>query len=324
MLAALLLGLGGGGHARVHPMAYLGAQATLGIAVSATFTPGSLGVLARHWPVVLVSVVAVLLASAASGILLQRWVGLDAPTASLGTLPGGASGMVAMSDDLGADARLVAVMQYARLIIVVVLASLVANVAVRWGGTTRGVSPELVAAAGAGWAGYAVTGVAAAVGCWVGIRSRVPAGAFIGPLVAGVALGALGVPHGLWPPSVLEASYVALGVWVGSRFDQESLRRIRRIGPAVAALAVALVAFSAGLGWGLVVVTGIDPLTAYLATTPGGMDSVLVAALDTGADASLVVAVQLARLLVVVLAGPPLVQWLVRRAADGEARAVGS
>jgi hypothetical protein len=44
-------------------------------------------------------------------------------------------------------------------------------------------------------------------------------------------------------------------------------------------------------------------LTAYLATTPGGLDAVAIIALGSGADAPLVLAVQLLRLFAVVLAG---------------------
>jgi uncharacterized membrane protein AbrB (regulator of aidB expression) len=55
--------------------------------------------------------------------------------------------------------------------------------------------------------------------------------------------------------------------------------------------------------------TSIDELTAYLATSPGGMDSVAIMALGSGADAPVVLAIQMLRLLVVVLAGALLGRW---------------
>ena len=45
---------------------------------------------------------------------------------------------------------------------------------------------------------------------------------------------------------------------------------------------------------------------AYLATTPGGIDSVAVMALGSGAGAPLVLAVQMLRLFAVILAAAPL------------------
>ena len=50
-------------------------------------------------------------------------------------------------------------------------------------------------------------------------------------------------------------------------------------------------------------------MTAYLATTPGGIDSVAIMALGSGADAPLVLAVQMLRLFAVVLAGSLLGRW---------------
>jgi uncharacterized membrane protein AbrB (regulator of aidB expression) len=59
-----------------------------------------------------------------AGILLARVARLDRPTASLGMVAGGASGIVAMAGDLGADDRLVAFMQYLRVLIITLLTPL--------------------------------------------------------------------------------------------------------------------------------------------------------------------------------------------------------
>ena len=62
---------------------------------------------------------------------------------------------------------------------------------------------------------------------------------------------------------------------------------------------------------------GVDPLTAYLATSPGGMDSVaIIAAASDSVDISFVMALQTARFLIVLLAGPPLARLLARRVGD--------
>src|SRR3712207_6756012 len=85
--------------------------------------------------------------------------------------------------------------------------------------------------------------------------------------------------------------------------------RTGRLFPLVLASAVGLTAACAGLGWALAALTGIDGLTAYLATAPGGIDSVAVMALGSGADAPMVLAMQMLRLFAVVLAGAILGRW---------------
>ena len=120
----------------------------------------------------------------------------------------------------------------------------------------------------------------------------------------------LGVLHLLWPPGVPQAAYLVIGLWVGLLFDGASVKRAGRLFPLVLASSVGLVVVCTALAWALSALTGIDGMTAYLATTPGGIDSVAIVALGSGADAPLVLAVQMLRLLAVVLAGSLLGRWL--------------
>ncbi len=72
-------------------------------------------------------------------------------------------------------------------------------------------------------------------------------------------------------------------------------------------------AFCGGLAWLLSHELGVDPLTAYLATSPGGMDSVaIIAAASDSVDISFVMALQSARLLVVLAFGPSLARLVAR------------
>jgi len=79
--------------------------------------------------------------------------------------------------------------------------------------------------------------------------------------------------------------------------------------PFVLASTAGLVLACAALGWVLASLTPVDGLTAYLATTPGGIDSVAIMALGSGADAPLVLEIQMLRLLAVVMAGAILGRW---------------
>jgi membrane AbrB-like protein len=132
-----------------------------------------------------------------------------------------------------------------------------------------------------------------------------------------MVVGALGWGPITFPPFVLAAAYLLLGARIGSRFDPAVLRRIRDLLPWVLGFILLLTALCGLLGWALAEVTGIDLLTALLATSPGGMDGAMIAALDTGANVPLVLAVQLSRLLLMVIAGPLVVKRLAGRRASG-------
>ena len=107
--------------------------------------------------------------------------------------------------------------------------------------------------------------------------------------------------------------FALTGVRVGGLFDLAAIRLVARVAAVTLGFVLALMAACGLLGWCLATATGIDPLTAYLATTPGGIESVTIAALDTVADTSLVLTIQMIRFLVIVLLGPPLVLRLTRR-----------
>jgi membrane AbrB-like protein len=79
---------------------------------------------------------------------------------------------------------------------------------------------------------------------------------------------------------------------------------------------VTLILLCGGLAALLVMLAGVDPLTAYLATSPGGADSVAIIAASTKVDLPFVMAMQAARLIVVILTGPSLMR-LVARHVDG-------
>jgi membrane AbrB-like protein len=315
MLVALALALVWEEHPTVPRWGRIASLAVVGGMLAATFRPSVLPLLAGHWLPVTLVVGGTLFLSLGAGLLLSGLVRIDRKTAALGALPGAASGMLAMSDPLGADARLVALMQYTRVIVVVVTATLVGRLAA--GAAPQPITDQGLQAAPAGVdllvqetvPTYAVTVLVAVLGAWAGTRLRLPAGALLGPLILGVALAELGIAHLAWPPGVPQGAYLVLGLWVGLLFDGASVKRAGRLFPFVLASAVGLVLACAALGWTLAALTGIDGMTAYLATTPGGIESVAVVALGTEADAPLVLAVQMLRLLAVVFAGSLLGRW---------------
>src|ERR687894_845477 len=148
--------------------------AVVGGVLAGTFRPSVFPLIASNWLPVLLVVGSTLLLSLAVGFLLAWVAHLDRKSAALGTLPGAASGMLAMSGSLGADPRLVAVMQYTRVIVVVFSAALVARF-----GLVSERAPHPIPAQGLqstpsegtvlvhdAWLVYALTALAAMLGAW--------------------------------------------------------------------------------------------------------------------------------------------------------------
>ncbi|HEX8699100.1 MAG TPA: AbrB family transcriptional regulator [Myxococcaceae bacterium] len=295
--------------------AQLGASCVLGAALCAAFQPSAWAALASHWLVALINVVGVVAVSQVVALGLSRLSGLGVRTTTLGLMPGGAPSMVAVSEELGADSRLVALFQYVRLVVVIIVAGLVG----RWAGAV----PNLHLASAASLPGapspliaWGITLAVAVVGGWLGVRLKLPAGIFLGPILLGVPLSLWGVPVGALPPGLLPLGLWILGVRVGNQFDASALRELRRLALAAVGAAMLVVAGCMLLAWTWSSLGGVDLLTAYFATSPGGTDSVLAIALGTQANLSLVLAVQLGRMLLIFLLVPPFLRRLSGRAVS--------
>jgi hypothetical protein len=310
MLVALVGSVSAGMRIPLPRALQLSAPALLGAALCAAFQPAAWTALAEHWLIALINVVGVVAIAQLVAFLFARISGLDVRTVTLGLMPGGASAMVALSEELGVDSRLVTLFQYVRLGIVI----LVAGVVGRWASETP---PSLQVAATtalpgapAPWVAWGVTALVAAVGSWLGVRLRLPAGAFLGPLFLGVPLTALGVPVGGLPPGVFPLAMWVLGVRVGSQFDAAAVQQLRRVALGALGGGAAVVGGCMLLAWAWSALSGVDLLTTYFATSPGGADTLLAIALRTHASLPLVLAVQVGRLLLVFLVVPSLFRRL--------------
>ena len=134
------------------------------------------------------------------------------------------------------------------------------------------------------------------------------------PLGLGIALqnaGLITIELPLW---LLAARYAIVGWSTGLGFNRTILRHAAQALPRVLMSILVLMAVCGGLAVLLVVVAGIDPLTAYLATSPGGADSAAIIAMASNVDVAFVMAMQTTRLVLVLLIGPSLAGFIARRA----------
>jgi membrane AbrB-like protein len=317
--AALLLGaIAGGalvasfdGKTRVDRRAFIFAQMVLGALIARGMKLEILQEIARDWPLFVAAALSVILAACLLGWLLTRWRVFPDSTAIWGSLPGAAAAMALLAEAYGADMRLVAFMQYLRVLLVALLASLVARFFAP-GATAQGYGLDAYWAPVNGWA-FAET-CALLLAC-AGICRfwRIPAGPLLLPLALGAGLQDAGLMIIELPRPLLAASYAILGWSIGLRFDRAILAHALRSLPAVTASVTALLAVCAGFAWVLARYAGIDPMTAYLATSPGGVDAIAIIATSIKVDVPFIMALQTARLILVILLGPRLARLLADR-----------
>jgi membrane AbrB-like protein len=313
MIAAIVLGINGVS-VRPHRQINLAAQAIVGCLIAASIELGAFASFLDEWPVFLAVILATLAASAFLGYMISRWKVLPGTTAVWGSTPGAASAMVLMADAFGADARLVAFMQYFRVILVSLTAALIARLTLDTSGIEAPAFdwfPPLDGVALAETLAIALAGIVLAR------VTRLPAGVFLIPMALGAALHLSGLVKIELPPWLLATSYFIIGWSIGLNFTRPILLHAARALPQIIAATVALIAFCAGLGFLMSETLGLDPLTTYLASSPGGIDAVaVIAAASDRVNLSFVMALQTARVLIVLAAGPPLARLVARWVKD--------
>ncbi|MCO8161195.1 AbrB family transcriptional regulator [Pseudomonas sp. 21LCFQ010] len=308
MLVAIGFGVAGASIRLPKVLFQLG-QGTVGVMIAHAMSLSVLLMVLQDWHIMLLGTLLTVSLSAVVGLVLVRYAGIPSHTAAWGTSPGAASVMVAMSEDHGADPRVVATMQYVRVVLVVMVGALVSH----WLGASVG-GAQLQASASQAQ-GLNLTDIAlslAVIGAGVWLGSRLPAGVLLVPLLLGTALQLSGVLQIALPGWLVAFGYGAIGCYVGLRFDRPTVLYVWRHLPMMLLASLLLIALCALSAWLIAVWLDKDYLSVYLATSPGGLDAMAIIAIDTHADVGFVLAMQTLRLFGVILTGSFLARQVIR------------
>ncbi|WP_280381618.1 AbrB family transcriptional regulator [Nocardia wallacei] len=303
----------------------VGVQAMLGVLMGSYLQVSLLRSVGMALIPVLAVTAATVVVSVLVAVVFARAARVDLPTATLGLIAGGSAAVVSCADELDADPRRVAFMQYLRVGLVAlsapVLAMLLADgdraVAEFETFGDAVTDPDLphwmIVGRGDQVAGLSIAIVLCLTGIRCGRRLRLPSPALLGPLLITAALTAVGVSHGYAPTNLFkELLFVLIGFEVGTRFTRTVVVEMARLLPGMTAAVVALSALVAALALGLALFVDLELSDLYLATTPGGLNAVLATAEDMNADMPLITTVQSVRLLLMILLLPLIMRALHR------------
>ncbi|MDJ0717427.1 MAG: AbrB family transcriptional regulator [Prochloraceae cyanobacterium] len=156
---------------------------------------------------------------------------------------------------------------------------------------------------------YVITILIGVAGALIGYVMGLPAGALVGSMLA-VGLvnvfGAVEIPR--FPSEARFFLQLGLGLMLGSKLTIDTLYAAKELWRP--ALLCALIAIATGVLSGLLIshVLGVEPITAFFGTAPGGLSDMTLIALDMGAKANLVVVMHLIRLISVIVVVP----WFIK------------
>ena len=284
-------------------------KAIIGVFSASRFSLETL-ILAKDYAIPLLLCIAIVAGlSAFNGFLMWRLAGVDRLTGFLGTIPGSASNVVTMSEDLGAEPLSVAVFQYARMMLMALLMPVAASWLVgRMGALEASNSlvldsnSHLVLAPRSLAENLLFLAVCCSLGTLLGKRLRLPASAFLGSFLLGLAVCWLFPNRFYVPRPIFAFALMSVGLSIGLKFDWQTIRRLWRAILLEIGLILMLIAGCLSIGYAFHLVTGIDTVTALLGFVPGALEAMVATATQLGSDTGTVVAIQMTRQLVILFA----------------------
>jgi len=268
----------------------------VGILLGAVVTPQTLKGFAA-WPasvaLLMVASIGMILATTSYLRVVHGW---DRLSALMGASPGSMAQVIALSSELGADLRAVAIVQTVRVFLL--------TIGIPGGLALFGlVAPAIPAAqAGAGASSLRDTIVIVAVasaGAVAIARLRVPGGLLFGAMAGSGVLHGSGLVQAALPWWIGSASMLVLGAVIGSRFANATFRLI--VGYLGAAFGSFAVSLSIATLFALIATRlfAFPVANVVVAFSPGAQDTMMVLALALNLDPVYVGAHHVARFVVV-------------------------
>lgn len=305
------------GKAYLYPQTRVLAQVLTGAYIGCLVTIDDL----KHLPSVIRPYLAVmasfLVLNLAVGFFIWKVTDLDLLTALFCASPGGMTDTPLVALDMGADASMVAVMQFVRMVFgMACLPSLILLADRKL--DTKAVPEKQVSGVqaakkkgGASLRAFLPTFALALAAGLVGKWSKVPAGTLSAALIAVIALKLLGKapPMPMW---VRRVAQVVSGCCIGAGITREQIVQLRQLILPALVLVAGYSVCCVGMGGVVARVFHMDRKEAMLCLSPAGATEMALIAADLGVQSTNLVVLQICRLLGVVILFPQVFALLYR------------
>ena len=294
------------------------AQWVIGAALGLYFTPQVSALVVSLWWAVALAVVWALALGALFGQWLQRQHAADfahlppgawRATSYFASAIGGASEMTLLSERHGARTDLVAAAHSVRLLVVVVTVPF----AMQWAQHHWDLQVDARLLPGprvAHWPGLLWLALATLVGAGVMTWFKRTNPWFLGTLLVSMGLTMAGISWSAVPTAWSNAAQLILGVSLGVRFRREFVHTAPRWLASAAIGTVVMMLLSLAFALCLAWATGFHPATLILGTSPGGITEMAITAKVLQLGVPVVTALQVSRLLAVLVLAGPLFKWV--------------
>lgn len=296
----------------------------LGYMLGISFSSETLHQIIRQLPAMVLATSSTIIFSLFVGYLVCRRTGISLASGIIGSVPGGLTQMVILSEEIAdTDLTVVTFMQTIRLLATVFIVPFIVI-----HGMAGGSGQAAASSAPAVYHSFIQTPWNAAlftviilVAAGAAVKVSLPTPFLLGPLIGAAALVLAGLQAPNTPSFLVIISQLCIGAYLGLSIRPASLENWKKLLPFTLMGSIAVVLFSLGVGFLLTRMHSLDLTSAFLATSPGGMGEMGLTAVLVGANVSLVAAYQMFRLLFILFVMPLLLKRRFGSAGTGRENA---
>lgn len=282
----------------------------MGIQIGNTFTTSTLdNVLPYLIPYSILTLV-IIATSLVLAYILTKWIPIDPTTSMLGSVPGGLSVIIALSETLKGNTALVTIFHTIRLMTVLFFVPIVAVSFFTSKGKASTPLDDLLITVDQGslWtiSIYLILFVIALY-----LQKWVPAALVIVPMLVVGTLQIINQPMYILPSSTYIFAQITIGIYLGHSIQIKDLTKAGKYCLYYFTLTLVIILLSFSFGYVFSLVTDMDLPTSILSFAPGGLIEMAVTAESINGDPSIVSSLQMIRMLTIVIILPLLLQRLI-------------
>ena len=263
-----------------------------------------------------ISILLIVLGSFVLCWILYKYTFVDKLTALFSCMPGGASVMISLSEDYGADSRIVTAFHTVRMTVFVICIPLLAGLITNAQGTMQ-VDENSQAISTMLTLKLLILASIVIGSIYVAKVIKIPSAPFTLSMIFGFIFNQFIFPLGEMPAFTVSIPLVLLGGLIGLRFSRDLLKRLSAIKKYVLLIIFLYTLLGSGVAFLVYEVTSLNFTTSLLSIIPGGAAEMASTAALLGQDASFVASFQLIRLLILSLFFPIIAHFMFRKNLEG-------
>ncbi len=290
-------------------------QCLLGIELGQKINLSVMSVFMENSLAILFMLIMSIIFSILSGYVLWKFSKTDMLTSFYGTAPGGLTAMPSIAEEVGANTTIVSIIQTIRVFLVILMVPMIVSyLLVTPHHSTAGNGAYMMAAPEFQFTqlfGTFALVFTAWGGAFLGKKLKFPAPWTIGSML-GVALfqtaGSSMISHDIvawWPHTFMVLAQILIASSIGAMFHKNMLIGLGKIVNLALVCTVGFILAMFGCSFIVSKLTEITFVTATLAFAPGGIAEMATTSVLLDGDSTFVVAVQVLRIIVVLLLLPP-------------------